>query len=636
MRSATEAFRRRLLAMGSQRRATCPHSLASILYRRVSSSGGGSIGFHFGFSCQVAATDFHLYGSNRMSNRSQGLTHGWAIAILFCVIAMQPTRGFAEAAVAFGQYGQGEWTSGSGHNYRTSAEAQSAAMTACNARGYNCAILKTFNNTCVAVAAQDGDNDYAYRFNRDLAAARQAALSACQTKGLPCTIAEALCDNVSEAEGQVAEQQKLSEREEYLKQWRACFSNAQADAELAASILACDQAGSYIGAVPDDRKKLARRRASFAMQREELQQKREREAREEQRRIEQERRERAEQEERSRAAKLVQSQLEDCKAYNISACDDALRSPNATSEDHANIRSWRATAERFNEDVAACKSGSVAACDVALASPAASSDSQQYIKGWREAASPWNKTKSVGAWISDFVSTIPASTIAASAIATVFASLFGAVVLRQRNQLRRLPRIDAQPPIYLPPPAQIDPPSGPPLDGLTSAASRASENITKVEPGIVGESKIDVAQATRAPREPDAIGAKISHEDASDASGSHAIAKGFGIAGLCIALIGIIVPVYGPLHLSALAIALVTIGALAGDRVFAIAVPIVALVNFWFLSPFVNLLIHSVTAQAGSAAPLYFVVAIFFAAPFCAIYCYGVGLLRLGSRASSE
>jgi hypothetical protein len=61
------------------------------------------------------------------------------------------------------------------------------------------------------------------------------------------------------------------------------------------------------------------------------------------------------------------------------------------------------------------------------------------------------------------------------------------------------------------------------------------------------------------------------------------MSKGFGIAALVFAILAIPVP-FG-IFLSAVAVGLAVIAALAGDRVFASATALIAVVNALFLSP---------------------------------------------------
>lgn len=502
------------------------------------------------------------------------------------MIVLYPTRGLAEAAVAFGQFGLGEWSSGSAHNQRSSAEAQSAAMQNCGAWGANCSIVKTFNNTCVAVAAQDGDNDYAVKFNRDLAAARQAALSACEAKGLPCTIAEAFCDNVSEAEIQAAERKKSdAEYQEFLRQWQMCFATTGAGQDPASEIAACDQAKTFANLQPSDRSKLTQQRANLVALQESFRQKLAREEQESRERAARDQQERALQEQREHEQREAQSR----ETARIVAQPDT-RNAGKTPQNGA-----------------------------LSAVPAAADVLPESLRG------------------------IPISTWVTGSVAGALAVFLGATLMRQRNHAaagHAQLRPPASPLLLESPPVHI----GPTLtsDGAKSQGERLGEAAATV--GVEADT---IASAERPPKQaaPNAPRIEPPHivpaNGAAGAGNSAAadlqpMAKGMGIAALCVALVAILVPVYGPLHLSALAIAIATVGALAGDRVFAVAVPVIAFVNFWFLSPSVSIIIHGMSKSAQGAAPLYFVAAIFFFAPFVAMYCHSSGFFRLGTRTKAK
>jgi len=100
------------------------------------------------------------------------------------------------------------------------------------------------------------------------------------------------------------------------------------------------------------------------------------------------------------------------------------------------------------------------------------------------------------------------------------------------------------------------------------------------------------------------------------------MANGFGIAALVVAIVAIIVPGYG-LFVSAGAIVLSVIAALAGDRIFATATPIIAVVNTLFLSPFMWLLIRD--HRGNGVEVFYFLVIVFFVAPFVAMFLNSKG-----------
>ena len=101
------------------------------------------------------------------------------------------------------------------------------------------------------------------------------------------------------------------------------------------------------------------------------------------------------------------------------------------------------------------------------------------------------------------------------------------------------------------------------------------------------------------------------------------MAKGFGIAALVLAIVAIFVPGYGTL-LSGLALILAAIGALAGDRAFAVATPLIAAANAYFLSP---LLWHA-AGQGGSGGVVLLILA-FLALPLVAIGLNANGIIVL-------
>lgn len=62
------------------------------------------------------------------------------------------------------------------------------------------------------------------------------------------------------------------------------------------------------------------------------------------------------------------------------------------------------------------------------------------------------------------------------------------------------------------------------------------------------------------------------------------MAKGFGIAALILAIAAMFVPIFG-IFVSGIAILFAVIAALAGDRAFATATPLVGGINTFFFSP---------------------------------------------------
>jgi hypothetical protein len=94
------------------------------------------------------------------------------------------------------------------------------------------------------------------------------------------------------------------------------------------------------------------------------------------------------------------------------------------------------------------------------------------------------------------------------------------------------------------------------------------------------------------------------------------MAKGMGTAALAAAGVAIIVPYYG-LLISAVAIVLSVGAALAGDRIYATATPIIAGVNTLFLSPLIWFLIGDKGASNVRFFHIFFVV--WLVAPFVAM-----------------
>lgn len=98
--------------------------------------------------------------------------------------------------------------------------------------------------------------------------------------------------------------------------------------------------------------------------------------------------------------------------------------------------------------------------------------------------------------------------------------------------------------------------------------------------------------------------------------GSDAMGKGFGIAGLIVALIAIPMPVVG-LYVSVISVVLAAIAALAGDRTYATATTLVAFVNTLFLSPSTWLLLSS--NDPGTRFAMMMIILIIVALPFAAM-----------------
>jgi hypothetical protein len=103
------------------------------------------------------------------------------------------------------------------------------------------------------------------------------------------------------------------------------------------------------------------------------------------------------------------------------------------------------------------------------------------------------------------------------------------------------------------------------------------------------------------------------------------MSKGLGIAALIIVILAIFAPLNYGLYISGIGLALAAAGALAGDKIFAVATPLVAAVNVFFLSPIMYALLKDQTS--------FWVLTIaFLAAPFAGIALNSAGLLTIGKQ----
>ena len=105
------------------------------------------------------------------------------------------------------------------------------------------------------------------------------------------------------------------------------------------------------------------------------------------------------------------------------------------------------------------------------------------------------------------------------------------------------------------------------------------------------------------------------------------MAKGFGIAALIVALVAFGVPLVG-LFVSGLALLLAAIGALAGDRVFAIATPILVAINTFVLSPTTWMALAGGSNGEGKVLTVVILAAL--ALPIIAIFLNVSGKIMLG------
>jgi hypothetical protein len=107
------------------------------------------------------------------------------------------------------------------------------------------------------------------------------------------------------------------------------------------------------------------------------------------------------------------------------------------------------------------------------------------------------------------------------------------------------------------------------------------------------------------------------------------MAKGFGIAALILVIVAMFVPIFG-IFVSGIAILFAVVAALAGDRVFATATPIVGGINTFFLSPSTWMMMGGQTDAERSTFVMVVVVGI--AAPFVAMILNAAGVLGAKSR----
>ncbi len=117
-----------------------------------------------------------------------------AALVAMGLTAILRSNGYADGAIAFGEYGEGGWASGYASNTLTEADARTTAMVNCNARGYNCIVRSTFKDTCAALAVQDGGNGWAISLSENPDLAQADVQQRCHSYGLPCSIQTVFCD----------------------------------------------------------------------------------------------------------------------------------------------------------------------------------------------------------------------------------------------------------------------------------------------------------------------------------------------------------------------------------------------------------------------------------------------------------
>jgi hypothetical protein len=109
--------------------------------------------------------------------------------------------------------------------------------------------------------------------------------------------------------------------------------------------------------------------------------------------------------------------------------------------------------------------------------------------------------------------------------------------------------------------------------------------------------------------------------------GGENMAKGVGIAALVLAILAIFIPLYG-LFIAAAASMRAVISALAGDRIFAVAAPVITAANLLFLSPS----FWYIQNNSSDKTPNYVIMCVLVGAPFVAMYLHHNGKLKIGSK----
>jgi hypothetical protein len=108
------------------------------------------------------------------------------------------------------------------------------------------------------------------------------------------------------------------------------------------------------------------------------------------------------------------------------------------------------------------------------------------------------------------------------------------------------------------------------------------------------------------------------------------MSNGFGVAALVFAILAI-PPPFG-IVLSAVAVLLAAIAALAGDRIFATATALIAVVNALFLSPSTWIMLGG--NDTGARSFMTVLIVVLGAVPFVAMALNAAGKISLRSRAN--
>lgn len=260
------------------------------------------------------------------------------------VMTALSTSGRCEGALAYSQNYNGGWGVGYSENLQTKDEARGTAMQECLKRGIACRVLTQFHNSCAALAVANVGNAFAYATRDDIVEARQEALRRCAIMGTPCSIRAAFCDAVSEdairAQRQAEQERVAGEIEELGRRQRAAAQAAEKEEEKQATT-SRQRAATNIA---DDNRTAARR--------------------------------------------ALNALLEGCSIYVVTSCELALRSQVITEDERQSALAQREIGQTFERDQKRCEAGAIDACDTAIASPAADSQDREKLTKLRAALSP--------------------------------------------------------------------------------------------------------------------------------------------------------------------------------------------------------------------------------------------------------
>ncbi len=100
------------------------------------------------------------------------------------------------------------------------------------------------------------------------------------------------------------------------------------------------------------------------------------------------RRLREQEEQRLAALRAFAKDRTDCRRHNLTACERALRSKEASAEDRTSLVAWQHEARTYQQSRSACEAGKASACAAALASPALQTADRTSLQQWQADAQP--------------------------------------------------------------------------------------------------------------------------------------------------------------------------------------------------------------------------------------------------------